>query len=289
MNLTLLMLSGAGHSAIGFDLLARWLARLGVRCAAINLRGKGLGADRSSWSRSIDAATTLNAVADTLRVLDHRSATGLLPPTRYLALRHRCGGIFARYVAHQRAVAALIMIQRFLRATSAASYATFVGDILLHGHPGLALLPPISRALCDATTAAAHLAGSTGERNGRRQMRGPVVRRDALGDGRYARACAHRHWVARHGPPTDRSRAGLRRRTRPDGPGARGAPGRPRNEHAGRDTCPAGDYAAGAARRLPLEAHVDAYADLIARFRAGVAIAAGSFTATQRCPRRWNQ
>jgi hypothetical protein len=57
----LVLVPGAGHSAAGFDLLARRLAGgFGIRCVALNPRGKGVGGDVSTWSRPLDEAVTLD-------------------------------------------------------------------------------------------------------------------------------------------------------------------------------------------------------------------------------------
>jgi pimeloyl-ACP methyl ester carboxylesterase len=144
MNLTLVMIPGAGHSALAFDLLARRLARMGLRSVAINPRGKGVGDDVSLWSRSIHRATTLDAVADVISVMEHLSATQFLPPNRYIVLGHSYGGIVARYVAQQRAVSGLILLQSFMPDQFGKVVFSFTTGMLRRGHPYLALLPPIS-------------------------------------------------------------------------------------------------------------------------------------------------
>jgi pimeloyl-ACP methyl ester carboxylesterase len=143
-NLTILMIPGAGHSAAGFDLLARRLARMGLRCVAINPRGKGVGEDVSSWSRSIHTATMLDAVADVISVMDRLSATQHLHPERYVVLGHSYGGAIARYVAQQRRVAGLILLQAFTPREVREVILSFVGGMLAHVHPYLAILPPLN-------------------------------------------------------------------------------------------------------------------------------------------------
>jgi pimeloyl-ACP methyl ester carboxylesterase len=145
-RLTLLLVPGAGHSAAGFDLLARRLAgRFGIRCVALNPRGKGVGADVSSWSRPLDEVVTLDQVTDVLAVVEHLATSLYLHPARIALLGHSYGGAIARIAAQQAAasLAGLILLQSFMPLQLPRVVTAFVAGMLRRGHPLLALLPPI--------------------------------------------------------------------------------------------------------------------------------------------------
>jgi pimeloyl-ACP methyl ester carboxylesterase len=145
-RLTLLLVPGAGHSAAGFDLLARRLAGgFGIRCVALNPRGKGVGEDLSTWSRPLDEAVTLDQVADVLTVMEHLTTTRYLHPARIALLGHSYGGAVARLAAQQSAapLAGLILLQSFIPRQLPRVVTAFVAGMLRRRHPFLALLPPI--------------------------------------------------------------------------------------------------------------------------------------------------
>ncbi len=144
-RLTLLLVPGAGHSAAGFELLARRLAGFGIRCVALNPRGKGVGDDVSIWSRPLDEAVTLDQVADVLAVMEHLTTALYLHPARIALLGHSYGGAVARIAAQQAAapLAGLILLQSFMPRQLPRVVTAFVAGMLRRGHPYLALLPPI--------------------------------------------------------------------------------------------------------------------------------------------------
>jgi pimeloyl-ACP methyl ester carboxylesterase len=76
--------------------------------------------------------------------MDRLSATQHLHPERYMVLGHSYGGAIARYVAQQRRVAGLILLQAFTPREVREVILSFVGGMLAHVHPYLAILPPLN-------------------------------------------------------------------------------------------------------------------------------------------------
>jgi pimeloyl-ACP methyl ester carboxylesterase len=144
-RLTRVLVPGAGHSA-GFDLLARRLAGgFGIRCVALNPRGKGVGDDISTWSRPLDEAITLDQVADVLAVIEHLTTSPYLHLARIALLGHSYGGAVARLAAQQAPtpLAGLVLLQSFMPRQLPRLVTAFVAAMLRRGRPYLALLPPI--------------------------------------------------------------------------------------------------------------------------------------------------
>jgi len=139
-NLTLILVPGAGHSAAGFDPLAICLAAFGLRCVAVNPRGKGVGEHVSAWGRPLDEATTLDFADDVLAVMDHLSAAAHIHPESFVLLGHSYGGIIARYAAQRRDAAGLVLLQSFMPRQALRVNLAFLAT-MLPWHPGLAFAP----------------------------------------------------------------------------------------------------------------------------------------------------
>ena len=107
---TIVVLAGAAHWSAIWQWLARFLAPLGLRVIAPNVRAHGQGATLSWWRLPVGAATPQHYVGDVRLILvDARQVYGFAEGD-FLLAGHSLGGLEAQLYALRWRVSALVLI-----------------------------------------------------------------------------------------------------------------------------------------------------------------------------------